>query len=303
MHGDISSCGEAPVSHRHVERVVAHIERSQGDDFTIGAGHWEDCTALIRGGGGRGGEAVGESVVDVLVSGVDLTQDAAGVFITGGGHEDVQRKDCRREDALLNYAHAYEGARNELRFAAVWHLNVMKEKETHALKNCCALRGFICRHDFFPTAEGNQVLSLITQSWQHPHTEGAFETKANKSVYRSCFLTFTLSHRWSSALQEKKQPNSDSNLSVHLVCNKTSHLHFISHLPTRFFFSSVLSSVVTHQHPATHVMTPTQCKCLWFMILLRDALWCLFQFSTSHTVVLEGGKLFLDYIYADTNID
>ena len=112
MHGDISGCGEAPISHRHIERVVAHIEWSQGNDFTIGAGHREDCTTLIRGGGRRGGEAVGESVVDVLVRGVDLTQDAAGVFITGGGHEDVQRKDCRREDALLNYAYADESAGN-----------------------------------------------------------------------------------------------------------------------------------------------------------------------------------------------
>lgn len=58
---------------------------------------------------------------------------------------------------------------------------------------------------------------------------------ANKYIYRSCILTFTLSHGWSLALQEKNN-NYDSNLSVHLVCNKTSHLHFISHLPTRFFF-------------------------------------------------------------------
>ncbi|KAF3852447.1 hypothetical protein F7725_005802 [Dissostichus mawsoni] len=39
VHGDVSRRGEAPVGHRHVERVVTHIEGAQGDDFTIGGGH------------------------------------------------------------------------------------------------------------------------------------------------------------------------------------------------------------------------------------------------------------------------
>lgn len=46
--------------------------------------------------------------------------------------------------------------------------------------------------------------------------------------------------------------NDDSNVSALLMCNKTSHLHFMSHLPTHFL--SALSSKATRDEAESKQM-------------------------------------------------
>lgn len=50
---------------------------------------------------------------------MDLAQDPSRVFIASGGDENVQRKNRRRVDALLDYTYTDEGIGKERRFAAV----------------------------------------------------------------------------------------------------------------------------------------------------------------------------------------
>ncbi len=96
----------------------------------------------------------------------------------------------------------------------------------------------------------------------------------------------------------RKEHNSDSNVSVHLVLQDLTLTFYIPSAHS-FFSPSVLSSKVTHQHPATNVITPTHSKCLWFMFFCSEI-----HFEVYFNFVCgceRGEQIYLEYIHAETN--
>lgn len=112
---------------------MARVQATCGQKSPISGGHREKV--LWRGGGGgRGGgngrrrQAIREFVIRVVISGMHLAQVTTGIFISGGGDDDLQGDDDWGMPTLLDNSDADGCGRRLGRFTTICNLQSETKK-------------------------------------------------------------------------------------------------------------------------------------------------------------------------------